>query len=220
MPRSTKIVATLGPASQQARCARAMLRAGVDVVRLNFSHGTAQDHIDRATLVREVARAARPRSRDHGRPAGTEDPRRQVRRRQDRRSSPARRSSSTPTCERGDSDARRPRLQGAAARRAARATMLLLNDGLIVLDVESVRRRRSARPRVIARRRAVEQQGHQPAGRRPDRAGADRQGHGRHQDRDELQADYLAVSFPEERRPTCTWRASLHARCRAATSRC
>ena len=34
-----------------------MIRAGVDVVRLNFSHGTAQDHIDRATLVREVARA-------------------------------------------------------------------------------------------------------------------------------------------------------------------
>jgi len=34
-----------------------MIRAGVDVVRLNFSHGTAQDHIDRATLVRDVARA-------------------------------------------------------------------------------------------------------------------------------------------------------------------
>lgn len=33
-----------------------MIAAGVDVVRLNFSHGTAQDHIDRATLVRELAR--------------------------------------------------------------------------------------------------------------------------------------------------------------------
>jgi pyruvate kinase len=32
-----------------------LLRAGVDVVRLNFSHGTAQDHIARANLVREVA---------------------------------------------------------------------------------------------------------------------------------------------------------------------
>ena len=32
-----------------------LLRAGVDVVRLNFSHGKAQDHIDRATLVRSIA---------------------------------------------------------------------------------------------------------------------------------------------------------------------
>ena len=35
-----------------------MIRAGVNVVRLNFSHGTAQDHIDRATLVREAAQRA------------------------------------------------------------------------------------------------------------------------------------------------------------------
>jgi pyruvate kinase len=35
-----------------------MIRAGVNVVRLNFSHGTAQDHIDRATLVREAAKRA------------------------------------------------------------------------------------------------------------------------------------------------------------------
>ncbi len=53
--RNTKIVATLGPASTSAEVLEAMLRAGVNVVRLNFSHGKAQDHIDRATLVREVA---------------------------------------------------------------------------------------------------------------------------------------------------------------------
>ena len=58
MPRATKIVATLGPASSSPEVLGRMIRAGVDVVRLNFSHGTAQDHIDRATLVREVARAA------------------------------------------------------------------------------------------------------------------------------------------------------------------
>jgi len=56
-PRATKIVATLGPASSSAEVLERMLRAGVDVVRLNFSHGTAQDHIDRAALVREVARS-------------------------------------------------------------------------------------------------------------------------------------------------------------------
>jgi pyruvate kinase len=55
MPRATKIVATLGPASSDAVVLERLLRAGVDVVRLNFSHGTAQDHINRATLVRECA---------------------------------------------------------------------------------------------------------------------------------------------------------------------
>ena len=55
MPRHTKIVATLGPASSDPAVLERMIRAGVDVVRLNFSHGKAQDHIDRASLVREVA---------------------------------------------------------------------------------------------------------------------------------------------------------------------
>ena len=55
MTRHTKIVATLGPASSDPAVLERMIRAGVDVVRLNFSHGRAQDHIDRAALVREVA---------------------------------------------------------------------------------------------------------------------------------------------------------------------
>ena len=55
MSRATKIVATLGPASSDPVVLERLLRAGVDVVRLNFSHGTAQDHRDRATLVRETA---------------------------------------------------------------------------------------------------------------------------------------------------------------------
>ncbi len=55
MPRATKIVATLGPASSDPAVLERLLRAGVDVVRLNFSHGTADDHIARAHLVRECA---------------------------------------------------------------------------------------------------------------------------------------------------------------------
>jgi len=55
MPRATKIVATLGPASSDPEVLERLLRAGVDVVRLNFSHGKAQDHIDRANLVRQCA---------------------------------------------------------------------------------------------------------------------------------------------------------------------
>ena len=59
MPRrATKIVATLGPASSAPEMLEAMIRAGVNVVRLNFSHGKAQDHIDRANLVREAAQRA------------------------------------------------------------------------------------------------------------------------------------------------------------------
>jgi pyruvate kinase len=55
MTRATKIVATLGPASSDPAVLERLLQAGVDVVRLNFSHGKAQDHIDRANLVRECA---------------------------------------------------------------------------------------------------------------------------------------------------------------------
>jgi pyruvate kinase len=55
MQRATKIVATIGPASSDIETLTRMVQAGVDVVRLNFSHGKAQDHIDRARMVREVA---------------------------------------------------------------------------------------------------------------------------------------------------------------------
>ena len=55
MLRGTKIVATIGPASSDLDTLVKMLKAGVNVVRLNFSHGKAQDHIDRANLVRQAA---------------------------------------------------------------------------------------------------------------------------------------------------------------------
>jgi pyruvate kinase len=56
--RATKIVSTLGPASSDPALLEQMIRAGVNVVRLNFSHGKSQDHIDRAQLVREAAQRA------------------------------------------------------------------------------------------------------------------------------------------------------------------
>ncbi len=57
MLRRTKIVATLGPASSDPKILEQMIRAGVDVVRMNFSHGTAQDHVARAEKVRAAAAA-------------------------------------------------------------------------------------------------------------------------------------------------------------------
>lgn len=58
MSRQTKIVATLGPASSSPEVLERLIAAGVDVVRLNFSHGSAQDHVERAQLVRAVAERA------------------------------------------------------------------------------------------------------------------------------------------------------------------
>jgi pyruvate kinase len=57
----TKIVATLGPASEEPTVLEALLRAGVDVVRLNLSHGTMEEHLERAAAVRTIAqRIGRP----------------------------------------------------------------------------------------------------------------------------------------------------------------
>ena len=55
MLRRTKIVATLGPATETPEVLEDLIKAGVDVVRLNFSHGKAEEHMARAALVREMA---------------------------------------------------------------------------------------------------------------------------------------------------------------------
>ncbi|OQX15172.1 MAG: pyruvate kinase [Thiothrix lacustris] len=56
--RRTKIVATMGPATDTPEAIEAIIRAGVDVVRMNFSHGTHAEHAARAALVRELAHKA------------------------------------------------------------------------------------------------------------------------------------------------------------------
>ncbi len=55
MLRATKIIATLGPASEKPEVLREMILAGVDVVRMNFSHGTIADHKVRHDLVRSIS---------------------------------------------------------------------------------------------------------------------------------------------------------------------
>src|SRR4051794_14676471 len=56
-PRRTKIVATLGPASSTVEQITALLQAGVDVVRLNFSHGDHTEHAALHARVRQCAAA-------------------------------------------------------------------------------------------------------------------------------------------------------------------
>src|ERR1051326_4845940 len=52
--RRTKIVATIGPASSSSEVLSSLVHAGVDAFRLNFSHGTHEDHATFAHIVREV----------------------------------------------------------------------------------------------------------------------------------------------------------------------
>ena len=63
MQRRTKILATLGPATDDPKVLDKIIEAGVDVVRINFSHGAPEEHIERAERVRNRARA-------HGRQVG------------------------------------------------------------------------------------------------------------------------------------------------------
>ncbi len=56
MLRRTKIVATLGPACSDPKVLDKMIEGGVDVVRLNFSHGSAEEHQQRCELVRSLAK--------------------------------------------------------------------------------------------------------------------------------------------------------------------
>jgi pyruvate kinase len=55
MERRTKIVATIGPASRNPETLARMVEAGMDVARLNFSHGSADEHAETARLVRDAA---------------------------------------------------------------------------------------------------------------------------------------------------------------------
>nr|WP_136249685.1 pyruvate kinase [Ningiella ruwaisensis] len=56
MSRRTKILATLGPATDSSEMIEAIIAAGANVVRMNFSHGQAEDHIARAKRVRDAAK--------------------------------------------------------------------------------------------------------------------------------------------------------------------
>ncbi|HEY2140854.1 MAG TPA: pyruvate kinase [Solirubrobacteraceae bacterium] len=61
MPRRTKIVATIGPASREPETLLRMIQAGMDVARLNYSHGTLAEHSETVRRVRDAAgRAGRP----------------------------------------------------------------------------------------------------------------------------------------------------------------
>ena len=55
MMRRTKIVASLGPSTDDPKAMSNLIRAGIDVARINLSHGTPEDHRHRVDLVRRSA---------------------------------------------------------------------------------------------------------------------------------------------------------------------
>ncbi|HVE49534.1 MAG TPA: pyruvate kinase [Casimicrobiaceae bacterium] len=196
MSRSTKIVATLGPACSEPDVLSRMLAAGVDVVRLNFSHGSSADHLDRAQRVREAARGL---GREIAIMADLQGPKIRVGRFRDGKVilKPGQTFVLDAECETGDED--RVGLDyKELPRDVGPGSILVLDDGLIRLAVQSV-----DGPRIFTK---VEL-----GGVLSNNKGINRLGGGltapalTSKDMDDiktavaLQADYLAVSFPKTR---------------------
>jgi pyruvate kinase len=206
--RSTKIVATLGPSSSDAETLERLVRAGVDVVRLNFSHGSAQDHLQRAELVRETCRKT---SRTVGIMADLQGPKIRVGRFREGRIvlEPGDRFVLDAACEMGDQE--RVGLDYRELPDDVRpGDVLLLDDGRIVFDVERV-----AGTEIFNRVRH--------GGVLSNNKGINRQGGGltapalTAKDMEDirtaaaLRSDYLAVSFPKSGRDMYLARELLRA---------
>ena len=135
--RSTKIVATLGPASSDPAVLERMMRAGVDVVRLNFSHGTSADHEARAELVRETCRRI---GRTVGIMADLQGPKIRVGKFKDGKVSLKPGDAFILDADCGTGDGGRVGLDYKELPRDVKpGDVLLLDDGKIVLDVKDVR---------------------------------------------------------------------------------
>ncbi len=194
MQRNTKIVATLGPACSDPDVLQRMLAAGVDVVRLNFSHGTAADHVERARMVREQAQRL---GREVAIMADLQGPKIRVGK---FAAGKVELKAGQPfildaECELGD-DQRVGLDYKELPRDVAPGAVLLLNDGLIRLQVESV-----DGPRITTRVMV--------GGALSNNKGINRMGGGltapalTAKDMDDVktaalfEADFLAVSFPK-----------------------
>ena len=196
MQRATKIVATLGPACSEPAVLSRMLAAGVDVVRLNFSHGQASDHLARADAVRAAAKAL---GREVAIMADLQGPKIRVGRFAGGRVTLAPGATFVLDAECESGDATRAGLDyKELPRDVGPGAILLLDDGLIRLRVESV-----DGPRIVTR---VE-----VGGVLSNNKGINRLGGGltapalTAKDMDDMKtaaqlgADYLAVSFPKNK---------------------
>ena len=195
MQRRTKIVATLGPATDDPKILDKLIEAGVDVVRLNFSHDLPEKHMQRAELVRDRAQA-------HGRQIGViadmQGPKIRIGRFKNKhvRLEEGQRFVIDASLPLGDGDETRVGLTyKALPGDVTRGATLLLDDGRIVLWVDEVNGAEIICRVVVG-------------GELSDNKGVNRQGGGlsahalTDKDREDIkwaakiQADYVAISFP------------------------
>ena len=138
MLRRTKIVATLGPASDDEKTLRKMIMAGMDVARLNFSHGEADDHRRRAETLRSAAASC---GREIGIMGDLQGPKIRIRRFEnhsvDLKNGDRFFLDSTLGLMEGNSDGVGVALDTLHEDVSA-GDILLLNDGLITLEVERI----------------------------------------------------------------------------------
>ncbi|MEJ2644801.1 MAG: pyruvate kinase [Gammaproteobacteria bacterium] len=195
MLRRTKIVATLGPATDDAKVLDEVIQAGVDVVRVNFSHGSPEEHIKRSETVRNRARA-------HGRQVGVfadlQGPKIRIDRFKDGKVDLEEGSRFILDARLGTNDGTVERV-GLAYKQlpedVSRGDTLLLDDGQIVLWVEEVRGAeidcRVVVGGVLSNNKGINRQGGGLSAKAiTDKDRADIKVAA------EMRADYVAVSFP------------------------
>jgi pyruvate kinase len=197
MPKRTKIVATLGPATDKTEVLESIFRAGVDVVRLNFSYGDADEHRRRVEQVHQAADAV---GKDIGILADLQGPKIRIERFRNGPVTLIEGNRFTVDADL-DPDAGTDKTVGIAYKAlpddVAPGDLLLLNDGQITLRVETIEG-----PRIVCRIEI--------GGELSNHKGINRQGGGLtapaltdkdHRDivtAAELDVDYLAVSFPRD----------------------
>jgi len=195
MAKRTKIVVTLGPATDRPGVLEGMLRAGADVVRVNFSHGS---EVDRERRVREVREVAARMGRDIGILGDLQGPKIRVERFADGPVELVEGAEFTLDASLG-ADAGDRQAVGVAYKKLPQdvrpGDLLLLDDGAITLEVERVE---GPRVRCVVR----------AGGTLSDNKGINRQGGGlsagalTEKDREDIRSsaalglDFLAVSFP------------------------
>ena len=195
--KRTKIVATLGPATDQPGTLERMIRAGVDVVRINFSHGTIEDHRARVRMIREAAERS---GKDIGILGDLQGPKIRVARFKEGAVELEEGARFVLDASLGEADGTVDSV-GVTYKQLPDdlnpGDVLLLNDGAIVLNVENV-----DGPRIVT---AVA-----TGGKLSDNKGINRQGGGLSAraltDKDradiitaaQLEVDYLAISFPRD----------------------
>ncbi|MCK7576645.1 MAG: pyruvate kinase [Chromatiales bacterium] len=187
-----------GPATDDPKVLDKLIEAGVDVVRLNFSHDLAEEHMKRAET---GARAGRARTAAQvGVLVDLQGPKIRIGKFKDgpidagrgRHVHPRHRLPARP----GQQGARRHRPTRRCSTTSAAAPRCCSTTAASCCGSTRCRAREVI-CRVVRRRRALQQQGHQPPGRRAVGGGADRQGpRGHRRPRPRMEADYVAISFP------------------------